>query len=43
MSAPRPPGECETMADLRAEIDAIDKELIALLARRAGFIDRAAH
>ena len=42
MSVPRPPEACETMADLRAEIDTIDKELIALLARRAGFIDRAA-
>lgn len=42
MRAPRLPDACETMADLRAEIDIIDEELIALLARRAGYIDRAA-
>lgn len=42
MSAPRPPGACETMAELRTEIDAIDAALIDLLARRAGYIDRAA-
>jgi isochorismate pyruvate lyase len=42
MSAPRPPEACETMAELRLEIDAIDATLIALLARRAGYIDRAA-
>ena len=35
------PAECATMSELRAGIDAIDQELIALLARRAGFIDRA--
>jgi isochorismate pyruvate lyase len=29
------------MAELRAEIDAIDDALIALLARRGGYIDRA--
>ena len=30
------------MADLRAEIDRIDGRLVALLAERAGYIDRAA-
>lgn len=30
------------MAELRAEIDALDGELVALLVRRAGYIDRAA-
>ena len=38
----RTPAECETMAHIRAEIDALDEELVALFARRAGFIDRAA-
>lgn len=38
---PRPPADCETMAELRLEIDAIDDALIELLIRRAGYIDRA--
>jgi isochorismate pyruvate lyase len=29
------------MAELRAAIDALDKDLVALLLRRAGYIDRA--
>ena len=37
----RPPEACETMRDLRVEIDALDAELVALLARRASYIDRA--
>lgn len=36
------PEECRTMAELRAEIDALDAALVAGLARRARFIDRAA-
>ncbi len=36
------PAECETMADLRAQIDRLDIALIDLLADRAGYIDRAA-
>lgn len=36
------PAECRTMADIRAEIDRIDGRLVALLAERAGYIDRAA-
>lgn len=39
---PRPPEECTDMTELRAGIDALDAELVALLARRAGYIDRAA-
>ena len=38
----RAPENCTTMADLREAIDALDEDLIALLARRAGYIDRAA-
>ena len=35
------PAECRTMADIRAEIDRLDEELVALFAARAGYIDRA--
>ncbi|WP_224825414.1 chorismate mutase [Cognatishimia sp. MH4019] len=38
----KPPSECLDMVDIRAGIDALDRELVALLARRAAFIDRAA-
>lgn len=37
----RAPQDCMTMKDLRIEIDALDETLIALLAERAGYIDRA--
>ena len=37
----REPAACASMAELRAEIDRLDRELVALLARRAGYIDRA--
>ena len=36
------PAECITMAELRAEIDRLDAELVALFAQRTGYIDRAA-
>jgi isochorismate pyruvate lyase len=36
------PGDCTTMADIRAEIDRIDAELVAKFAERACYIDRAA-
>ncbi len=35
------PESCADMAALRAAIDALDVRLVALLARRAGYIDRA--
>lgn len=38
----RSPTSCETMAELRMEIDALDDALIELLVRRAGYVDRAA-
>ncbi len=41
MMTDRSPAQCTTMAELRAEIDAIDGALIDLLARRASYIDRA--
>ncbi|SPH24858.1 T-protein [Defluviimonas aquaemixtae] len=34
--------DCATMTDVRAEIDRIDRALVALLAERSGYIDRAA-
>ena len=36
------PATIATMAELRAEIDALDERLVALLADRARLIDRAA-
>jgi isochorismate pyruvate lyase len=35
------PDDCMTMAELRAEIDRIDEELVARFAERATYIDRA--
>jgi isochorismate pyruvate lyase len=37
-----PPPDCTTMAEVRAGVDAVDRELIALLARRFGYMDAAA-
>src|SRR5207253_2317640 len=43
MPAPAvPPDACRTMADVRAGVDALDAELVALLARRFGYMDAAA-
>lgn len=36
------PAECSTMADIRAEIDRVDRALMMLFAERWGYIDRAA-
>jgi len=36
------PERCETMAEVRAGVDQTDRELIALLARRFGYMDAAA-
>ena len=36
------PKDCETMAEVRAGVDAVDRALIALLARRFGYMDAAA-
>ncbi len=38
-----PAGACRTMAEVRAEIDRLDRELVALLAARAGYVKQAAH
>ncbi|AUX75132.1 MULTISPECIES: chorismate mutase family protein [Sinorhizobium] len=39
---PKTPAECTTMADVRAQIDRLDRALMALFAERWGYIDRAA-
>ena len=36
------PADCTSMAQIRAEIDRLDEELVRLFADRAGYIDRAA-
>ena len=36
------PSDCKTMAEVRAGVDAVDRALVALLARRFGFMDAAA-
>ncbi|MBD3746525.1 chorismate mutase [Sphingopyxis terrae] len=36
------PDQCETMADVRAGVDQVDRELVALLVRRFGYMDAAA-
>lgn len=38
---PLDPENCGTMTELRAQIDQIDRALVALLANRAAHIDRA--
>ena len=37
-----PPPDCTTMTEVRAGVDAVDRELVALLARRFGYMDAAA-
>ena len=37
-----PPDECTTMAEVRAGVDAVDRELLALLDRRFGYMRAAA-
>ncbi|MDT8760843.1 chorismate mutase [Sphingomonas psychrotolerans] len=36
------PEACTTMSEVRAGVDAVDRELVALLARRFGYMDAAA-
>ncbi|WP_370655239.1 chorismate mutase [Sphingomonas aurea] len=36
------PADCSTMAEVRAGVDETDRELVALLARRFGYMDAAA-
>lgn len=38
----RDPEQCESMLDVRAGVDEIDRMLVALIARRQGYMDAAA-
>lgn len=38
----REPDECESMAEVRAELDVLDREIVTLLARRFRYVDAAA-
>ncbi len=42
MTAAKMPQHCETMTDVRAGVDQVDRELVALLVRRFGYMDAAA-
>jgi isochorismate pyruvate lyase len=42
MTSAKLPEQCETMVDVRAGVDAVDRELVALLVRRFGYMDAAA-
>ena len=42
MTSAKLPHQCETMADVRAGVDQVDRELVALLVRRFGYMDAAA-
>jgi len=41
MTTLTPAEDCQTMMALRAEIDSLDRQLVAMLAKRATYIDRA--
>lgn len=36
------PADCQTMAEVRAGVDAVDRDLVALLVQRFGYMDAAA-
>jgi isochorismate pyruvate lyase len=36
------PGDCRSLAEVRAEIDQIDEQIVALLGLRAGYVHAAA-
>ncbi|SFR98298.1 chorismate mutase [Sphingomonas jatrophae] len=42
MTEPLSPDDCTTMAEVRAGVDATDRALVALLARRFGYMRAAA-
>ena len=39
---PKLPEDCQTMPEVRAGVDALDRELVALLAKRFGYMRAAA-
>ena len=42
MTSAKCPDQCETMTDVRAGVDQVDRELVALLVRRFAYMDAAA-
>lgn len=42
MTSAKLPEDCETMIDVRAGVDQVDRALVALLVRRFGYMDAAA-
>ena len=36
------PEQCQTMTDVRAGVDAVDRQVVALIAKRFGYMDAAA-
>ena len=42
LAAAKPPETCQDMAEVRAGVDALDQELVALLAVRQRYMDAAA-
>lgn len=42
MTEPLDPDSCTTMAEVRAGVDEVDRQVVALLARRFGYMDAAA-
>jgi isochorismate pyruvate lyase len=42
MSDILPPADCTDMTQVRAGVDAVDRQIVALLARRFGYMDAAA-
>ena len=42
MTTPKPPAQCETKDDVRAEIDRVDQALLTLFAERHRYVTRMA-
>lgn len=42
MTSAKLPEQCETMIEVRVGVDQVDRELVALLVRRFGYMDAAA-
>jgi isochorismate pyruvate lyase len=42
MTAVKIPEQCQTMTEVRAGVDQVDRELVTLLVRRFGYMDAAA-
>jgi isochorismate pyruvate lyase len=42
MTGIRAPEDCNTMVEVRAGVDEVDRQIVALIARRFGYMDAAA-